>query len=385
MEERKMVRSIRRLAIAAGGGVGVVLVVLAVLTIPSAATLAEPIEAQSASLVNPGFEGGMGYSQVYWTRDEGGPFFPGVDPGIPRRDNIRPPEGWTAWWRDKYPCDLAYTFNMAQPEMVVIGTIPDPLRIHEGDQALKAFTFRACHDMGILQTVSAVSGTAYLLEAWGHAWYSSCSTEPHLPPLLPNCTDPWGDAHDYLSVGIDPTGGIDPLGSDVVWGQEVEIYGVYSHSITVTAKAQASQITVFLRSRADTPLKHDDAYWDSVSLSEHLGLQAWPSTLAFLGEVGGTEPEPWPITIDSSSLPLSWTATVSPTVSWLTLSAPSGTTPAVVTATASTSGLGIGQYTTEITIESKDALSGSPHTIPVTVVIVDEVDRVLFPLFLGGH
>lgn len=375
-----MVRSIRRLIIAAGGGVGVVLVVLAVLTIPSAATPSEPIEAQSASLVNPGFEGGMGNSQVFWTPD-GGPYFPGVDPGHPWRNNIRPPEGWTAWWRDNFDCDLAWTFEMEQPEMLVIGTTPDPLRVYEGDQAFKSFTWGACHDMGILQTVSAMSGVTYHLQAMGHAWYSSCSTEPHGPPLNKTCDGPWGDAHDYLSVGIDPKGGIDPLGSDVVWGQEVEIYGVYSHSITATAKAQASQITVFLRSRADTPLKHDDAYWDSVVLATETALRVNPSALAALSKVGTADPEPWPVRVSSTGSAFTWTATVSPAVSWLSISPFSGTTPGIVTATASIAGLSTGQYTTEIIVDSIDPAKDAPQAIPVTLVIVDEVHRVLFPLF----
>lgn len=373
-----MVRSARRLAIAAGGGVGVVMVALMILTVPSAATPSEPAVTQVVSIDNPGFEGNMGKSQVYWTPD-GGPYFPGVDPGNPRRDNIKPPGGWTAWWRDGFPCDLAYTFDMGQPEMVVIDDT-DPERVYEGEQALKAFTFWKCHDMGILQTVSAVSGTSYLLEAMGHAWYSDCDFKPHDPPLLSNCEDPWGFAHDYLSVGIDPKGGIDPLGPDVVWGQELEIYGVYSHSITVTAKAQAGQITLFLRSRADTPLKHDDAYWDSVSLSEHLAFEAKPSAVVFLVEDGSGDPAPQTISMDSSNFPLSWTATVSPTASWLTVSDLSGTTPSAITATASVSGLGIGVYATEITIESDDALSGSPKTIPIVLAIVDEILRWYMPI-----
>jgi hypothetical protein len=379
MEEWTMVRSARRLAIAAGGGVGVAVVVLMILVVPSAATPSGPAVVQAVTLQNPGFEGGMGNSQVYWTRDDGGPFFPGVDPGIPRRDNIKPPEGWTAWWRDKYPCDLAYTFNMAQPEMVVIGDT-DPARVYEGDQAFKSFTFHACHDMGILQTVSAVPGGTYHAEAMGHAWYSDCDSKPHDPPLLPNCEDPWGFAHDYLSVGIDPTGGIDPLGPDVVWGQEVEIYGVYDHSITVTAKAEANQITLFLRSRADTPLKHDDAYWDSVSLEEYPVLEVEQDMLVYLAELGGADPAPRWISVITSTPPLTWTAIVSPTVGWLTVSDLSGTTPSVVTATASVSGLGIGVYSTEIIIESDDALSGSPQTIPVVFAIADEIHRAFLPL-----
>lgn len=376
-----MVRSVGRLAMAAGGGVGVALVVLTILTVPSAATRSVTDAVQVSSLYNPGFEGGMGKSQVYWTPD-GGPFFPGKDPDDPRRDNIRPPEGWTAWWRDGFDCE-AFPTKTGQPEMVVIDAT-DPKRVDSGAQALKAFTFFRCHDMGILQTTSVVSGVTYHVEAMAHAWYTSCSSKPYEPPHDGDCK-PWYGVHDYLSVGIDPKGGIDPLGPDVVWGQETEIYGVYDDAITVTARAEAVTITVFLRSHADTPLRHDDTYWDSVILSADPTLQLVPTKVGMLAIEGGADPQPRSIQINTSGSAFGWTATLNPAVSWLTISPLSGTASAVFTATADISGLAIDTYMTTIIVDSGDPVEDIPQTIPLTLAVTDEIHRAFLPRLSWGY
>jgi hypothetical protein len=76
-------------------------------------------------------------------------------------------------------------------------------------------------------------------------------------------------AQDYLSVGIDPTGGIDPLGPDVVWGKAREIYGIYGEPLTMgRIQAQGDTITVFVRSEASHPLKHNDFYIDDAVLRD---------------------------------------------------------------------------------------------------------------------
>jgi hypothetical protein len=67
-------------------------------------------------------------------------------------------------------------------------------------------------------------------------------------------------------VGIDPTGGTDPLADTVVWGQGAHIYNEYAQVPSVEATAQADTVTVFLRSRTLWPFKHNDAYWDDAEL-----------------------------------------------------------------------------------------------------------------------
>lgn len=211
------------------------------------------------SLVNGGFEGGWHQATAYWT-PEGGPYHT-------KFSEVAPPEGWTAWWREGFPCAGAPDWETGRPEVRVVSTVPDPARVHGGGQAVQWFTFWRCHDGGLLQQVAVEEGHYYSLRAFGHAWYSNCSHRPHDPPYDYDCATPIGWAHDWLSVGIDPTGGIDPLGPSVVWGEAREVYGIYGEPLTVErVQAQGGTITLFLGSEATHPLKHADSHWDDVAL-----------------------------------------------------------------------------------------------------------------------
>jgi len=210
-------------------------------------------------LDNGKFEGGWTQDTLYWTPD-GGPYNDELN-------EIAPPEGWTAWWREGFPCVGTPGWETGRPEVRVISMIPDPARVYGGEQAVQWFTFWRCHDGGLLQQVAVKEGHYYSLRAFGHAWYSNCSHRPHDPPYDYDCQTPITWAHDWLSVGIDPTGGIDPMGPAVVWGEAWEVYGVYGEALTTgRMQAQGDVPTVFVRSEATHPLKHAESYWDDVSL-----------------------------------------------------------------------------------------------------------------------
>ena len=213
------------------------------------------------SLTNGGFEDGWHRATAFWT-PAGGPYHDEFN-------EVAPPEGWVAWWREGFPCSGTPDWETGRPEVRVISTVPDPARIHGGEQAVQWFTFWHCHEGGLLQKVQVEPGHYYSLRAFGHAWYSNCSHRPHDPPYDYDCATPIGWAHDWLSVGIDPTGGIDPLGPSVVWGEAREVYGVYDKQLTTgRVQAQAATITVFIRSEASHPLKHADFYIDDVLLRD---------------------------------------------------------------------------------------------------------------------
>jgi hypothetical protein len=162
---------------------------------------------------------------------------------------------------------------------------PDAARVWSGTRAAKQFTYWRCHEMGLLQQVDAVPGAHYDLTAYGHAWHTTCSSEPHAPPLDDDCETPLVDSWDRLQVGIDPTGGLDPHGSTVVWSTPVEQYGVYGQRIELEGvQALSAQITVFLRSECNFPLRHNDVYWDDVEL-ERVERLYFP--LAGLGQGDG--------------------------------------------------------------------------------------------------
>jgi len=234
---------------------GVFFVVLALLT--------SCLPAQAASeggMVNGGFEGGTARATAYWT-PSGGPYHT-------EYEEISTPEGWVTWWREDFDCTGTPDFQTGRPEVKVIDG-PDGERVHGGEQAVQWFTFWRCHDGGLYQQVAVTPGEYYSIRAYGHAWYSRCSYRPHGPPLEADCQTPITWAHDRLSVGIDPTGGTDPLAGTVAWGEAREVYGVYGLPLSVErVQARARVMTVFLRSEASHPLKHDDVYWDDVSVMQ---------------------------------------------------------------------------------------------------------------------
>jgi hypothetical protein len=77
-------------------------------------------------------------------------------------------------------------------------------------------------------------------------------------------SDDW--ANFTFWVGIDPTGGANPFADTVIWGQGAHIYNAYAQVPPVEVTAQSDTVTVFLRSQTQWAFKHNDAYWDSVSL-----------------------------------------------------------------------------------------------------------------------
>ncbi len=157
-----------------------------------------------------------------------------------------------------------------------------PERVHSGEWGYSWFTFYRKHDAGLFQQVDVLTGTHLRLTAWAHAWSNAHGG------LHPD--DPyWSEGPGYdcgfklegdltansdwqnftFRLGIDPTGGTDPLASTVVWGQGAHIYNCYAEVPPVEATAASGRITVFLQSMTLWPFKHNDAYWDDVAL-EHV-------------------------------------------------------------------------------------------------------------------
>jgi hypothetical protein len=114
-------------------------------------------------------------------------------------------------------------------------------------------------------------------------------------------------------------------------------------------------------------------------------LQVAPTALTFLVEVGGANPTPHSISINSSHSVITWTATVSPSVGWLDVTPLSGTTPAAITATINISGLSVSQYTTQIIVDGGEGVMNSPQTVAVKLIVAEEVYKVYLPLILKHH
>jgi len=211
--------------------------------------LVERHEWVDAPLNNGSFEGGTWH---------------GTHSGI-TYDNIRVPESWTAFWLEGGDQEFG------RPEMEVISREDErylnPLRVYEGDHALKWFTFYRNGDAGVYQRIAAVDGAWYRARAYVHVWYST-EDNPHISQWR----DGEGQVHPIVNgdpgmaamIGIDPTGGTDPYAPTVIW-QSANIYDQFAPLEVVTV-ARGQFVTLFLRTTTLYPFKHCDAYWDAVTL-----------------------------------------------------------------------------------------------------------------------
>ncbi len=190
--------------------------------------------------------------------------------------NIFTPPGWVTWFRHN-------PGTWDQPEVRDAWKQHDPHRVHSGQKAILLFTFYRKHDAGFLQQVKVGAGTRVRFTAWAHAW----SNHAGAPDKFPHPDDGrWSEGPGYepgfllegqapndewrnftFYVGIDPTGGTNPLADTVIWGQGAHIYNAHAQVPAVEATAQADTITVFMRSRTMWAFKHNDAYWDDAELT----------------------------------------------------------------------------------------------------------------------
>lgn len=197
-----------------------------------------PIVRRSAWLTNPSFELG-----------EGGDCSPSTCP-----QEIRPPLGWTANWRDGVSgiCDTP----TGQPEMLPFDG--DPFRVFAGDWSLKYFTFWRCQWVTVSQEVRLPPGS-YRVSAQVQSWFSGCSSQPYHPgePLDDQCNPaPW--AHLHIRIGIGDA-----------WSEWVEAYNEWKLiEATVNLDATAS-VLVSVESQSFSPLKHQDVYIDDVRIKVH--------------------------------------------------------------------------------------------------------------------
>jgi hypothetical protein len=200
-------------------------------------------------------------------------------PHIIQVGNIMSPPGWLPWFY--------HSAEFAQPE-IRDARDTDPDRMHDGLKGQLLFTFYRKHAGGFLQRVASYQGETRTLTGWAHAW-SNHQDGPH--PDDPKWSEGAGyDAFfgytdeitdDDLSnfqfkLGIDPQGGINPYAPSVVWGRGSTIYNVFHEVDPTTVAAQSETITVFLKSDTRWAFKHNDAYWDTIKLSEETPV---PETL----------------------------------------------------------------------------------------------------------
>jgi hypothetical protein len=203
------------------------------------------------------------------------------------RDNIFSPKSWKAWFY--HTPDAPIEERYSQPEVKDAWKHVDPRRVHTGEKGILFFTFYRRHWGGLLQQVSVEQGKRYEAKVHAQAWSNHDDTgfpHPHdgrwsegagydevswIEGSQPHNTgDKQQDAKANFTfkIGIDPTGGTDPMADSVIWGDGYHIFNGYVKQLSVNATAQANTITVFLSSKTLWTFCHTDAYFDDVTLTE---------------------------------------------------------------------------------------------------------------------
>lgn len=191
--------------------------------------------------------------------EEGQYSFPGLDA-------IQTPDGWEAFWRsfEPVPHDPENEEGYQAPSMQVVMLVApfdDPPRIHSGFQALLMSGPNRVIDGGVWQQVRVGSGRPVCLTAYGHAW-SSTGDDPHQSTL--DTLDDRRNANFLL--GIDPLGGVEPFGENVVWGEAAHFYDSYGEIPAIQVQSISATVTVFVRGYSLWRFTHNDFFFDNVSL-----------------------------------------------------------------------------------------------------------------------
>ncbi|WP_420627311.1 hypothetical protein [Candidatus Leptofilum sp.] len=319
-------------------------------------------------IANPSFEGDY---PVYIMPAPGHPDCQTWSPDQPNQvcERVKLADDWHPYWLDTPRTE---PWMNIQPEYVPSLPHEIPPRVRSGEKSQHYFSFWSTHEGGMMQQVSAVENGRYCFSSWGQAW----SSRETLPGWV---SDPNDHGELFQRVGIDPTGGTDWQSPNVVWGEmrmQYDEFGLFS----VEAVAEAETITVFLWSRPNIPVKHNDVYWDDARLTLMESAQVTSGGLTKLLDVDKPTAVTHTIGISITET-LAWSASLDPAGTLpASLSQMSGSSSSDVDLSFDSAGLSSGTYTTTVTVSVTPTVPGAPFTIPVTVHVVPELYETFVPL-----
>ena len=182
---------------------------------------------------------------------------PGFEDGFSQRGagEVVVANGWFPWWVQGTP-DQTEIGYLRRPEYKPEDArLYGYRRVHGGEYAQKYFNTYSTHVAGVYQQVTVPQGYRVTFSIWVQVWSSSGDNPDDIK-----------DHGDYqVSVGIDPIGGSDGSSPNVVWSVPVREYNQWVQ-LKVTATAQSSTVTAFIRGAPLYRVKHNDSYWDDASL-----------------------------------------------------------------------------------------------------------------------
>ncbi|MDI7275743.1 MAG: hypothetical protein QME94_07180 [Anaerolineae bacterium] len=162
--------------------------------------------------------------------------------------------GWEFWFQDgpgqEQGRNFRPTFRGEQSSYL------GGLRVHSGNWSQKFGNLYAAHNAGLYQRVSVPRDSQVTFTAWAQAWSSSGDDNYSV-----------SEPGNYrLYVGIDPTGGTNWAANTVRWSASRMEYNVWVQ-LSVSARAEADAVTVFLRGSSEFPVKHNESCWDDACLT----------------------------------------------------------------------------------------------------------------------
>lgn len=160
------------------------------------------------------------------------------------------PQGWSLWVGAGSPEAFPHTDRV----QVLDGEVS--WNLHQG---YVAFT-----TAGYQRVTGVQPGEA--LEASAYGWAYTCNDTSNsciIPDPPYRRSDP--SAGVSMKVGIDPTGGTDPMAGSVVWSGGAAPYDQWAR-ISVAATAEGDAVTVFLYASQQNGLALNHVYWDQAAL-----------------------------------------------------------------------------------------------------------------------
>jgi hypothetical protein len=119
--------------------------------------------------------------------------------------------------------------------------------------------------------------------------------------------------------------------------------------------------------------------------AERLLLVA-PGEVTFLAEAGQDDQSVSMVRLASTSDTIQWTAVVSPSVAWLSVSPAQGSAPPVETGSSElglymqSNRLPQGTYFAQVVVTADETVINSPVIVPVTLIVAPELRRLYLPL-----
>lgn len=157
------------------------------------------------------------------------------------------PASWGPWWVPPPTGKNAPSWQNHVPRY--------DFRYLDGDMVAMVSSPFATHTAGLFQQAPAVAGEAYELSVDVQAWSSEAEEEGVMQ-----------DGSDVnLQVGLDPTGGLDGRSPLIHWSQPQQALGKWV-TLRLTATAQASVVTFFLKSAPHLPKRQQTVFWRRAQL-----------------------------------------------------------------------------------------------------------------------